>query len=385
MLWVAAPFGQPCRDQVRNVSDGASLCVLPVVAHPPDVNNLLRSGVFVGTARPVGNIIGLRKAGEDTVTSAYRVGIIGLGIMGRRMLEHMLLHDDFEPVAMWDPDSAACAGAASLAPSVPIAESATEVIAQSDVVYLACPPAPRKTYALSAADSGKAVFLEKPLGIDVAESRDLVARLQAAGVPAVVNFTQAGGAALATITGDTEIGAHEGIDIVVTYPAWPRAWQIEADWLRFADEGGYTREVISHFIFFSSRVLGPLRLAWSVPSYPSDPDLCETHIAARLENAEGVPVSVLGSVGGAQPDRQEMTIKGGARSYRVSEFHLLSVSDGGPFEPVSPPPADPRAVSLKAQLDELSNTMQGKPSKLATVAEALHVQELVEAMLARPS
>ena len=318
------------------------------------------------------------------MNSAHRVGIIGLGIMGRRMLEHMLLHDDFEPVAMWDPDAVACARAANLASSVPVADTATEVIAQSDVVYLACPPAPRKTYALCAADAGKAVFLEKPLGIDVAESRDLAARLQTAGVPAVVNFTQAGGAALATITGEKEMGAPEGIDIIVTYPTWPRAWQIDADWLRFADEGGYTREVISHFIFFSSRILGPLRLAWSVPGYPSDPDLCETHIAARLENAEGIPVSIFGSVGGAQPDRQEMTIKGGARSYRVSEFHLLSVSEGGPFEPVSPPPADPRAVSLKAQLDELTNTMQGKPSRLATVAEALDVQEVVEAMLARP-
>ena len=128
----------------------------------------------------------------------------------------------------------------------------------------------------------------------------LAARLQTAGVPAVVNFTQAGGAALATITGDKEMGAPEGIDIIVTYPTWPRAWQIEADWLRFADEGGYTREVISHFIFFSSRILGPLRLAWSVPGYPSDPDLCETHIAARLENAGGIPVSIFGSVGGAQ-------------------------------------------------------------------------------------
>jgi parallel beta-helix repeat protein len=37
-------------------------------------------------------------------------------------------------------------------------------------------------------------------------------------------------------------------------------WQVEADWLRFAAEGGYTREVISHFLFLSQRVLGPLEL-----------------------------------------------------------------------------------------------------------------------------
>ena len=318
------------------------------------------------------------------MTASHRVTIIGLGIMGRRMLEHMQLHDRFEVVALWDPSEDACTTAVQLAPGATVAGSAEEAIDAGDVVYLACPPVPRKAYALFAAAAGKALFLEKPLGVDVNESRDLAERLDASGVATAVNFTQAGGAALSTIVGDPNMQAAAGVDIVVTYPRWPRDWQVDADWLRFAEEGGYTREVISHFLFFSSRVLGPLRLIWSQPTYPADPSLCETHIAARLENADGVPVSVFGSVGGEQPDRQEMTIKGTQRSYRVEEFHLLSISEGKSFEAVYPPPTDPRAVSLKAQLDELDKAIRRDAHKLATVREALHVQELIEAMLARP-
>ncbi|MEM7427115.1 MAG: Gfo/Idh/MocA family oxidoreductase [Pseudomonadota bacterium] len=317
------------------------------------------------------------------MSSQHRVAIIGLGIMGRRMLEHMTLHVRFAPVRLWDPEPAACEAAAALAPDAEIARSAAEAIEGADLVYLACPPVPRKAYALTAAAAGKAVFLEKPLGIDIEESRDLVAQLEVSGVDAAVNFTQAGGAALAHITGDDTMGPPQGIDIVVTYPTWPRAWQKEADWLRFAAEGGFTREVISHFLFFATRLLGPLRLIWTQPGYPADPELCESHMAARLENGDGVPVSVFASVGGRQPDRQEVTVKSAARSYRVSEFYLLSVSDGGTFEEVSPPPADPRAVSLKAQLDELDKAVRGKSHKLATPSEALHVQELIEGMLAR--
>ena len=200
--------------------------------------------------------------------NAHKVGIIGLGIMGRRMLEHMGRHDRFDPVLIWDPSAEACATAAALAPGARIAVDAAEVIAGADVVYLACPPVPRKAYALEAAGQGKAVFLEKPLGVDVAESRDLVARLADAGVPSAVNFTQAAGAALATVTGDGGMGAPAGIDIVVTYPKWPRAWQVDADWLRFSAEGGATREVISHFLFFSGRVLGTLRLVDAHVTYP---------------------------------------------------------------------------------------------------------------------
>ncbi|MFK7943905.1 MAG: Gfo/Idh/MocA family protein [Paracoccaceae bacterium] len=311
----------------------------------------------------------------------HSTGIVGLGIMGRRMLEHMGRHERFAPGLLWDPSAEACETSVAMVEGTRIAASAEEVIAGSDVVYLACPPVPRKAYALAAAAAGKAVFLEKPLGVDVAESRDLVARLEASGVPSAVNFTQAAGQALATVTQDAAMGAPEGVDIVVTYAQWPRAWQREADWLRFGAEGGATREVISHFLFFSGRVLGPLRLAHATASYPDDRALCETHLTARLENADGVPVTVMLSVGGAQPDRQEMTIKGRSRSWRVSEFHLLSNSKGGPFEEVGAPPADPRAVSLKAQLDALDLCIADQTHALATPAEALAVQELVEAML----
>jgi len=314
-----------------------------------------------------------------------KAAIIGLGIMGRRMLEHMEAHPGYTPVALWDPDAEACRQALELAPGARIAATPEEAIAEADLVYLACPPVPRKAYALAVAQAGKAVFLEKPLGVDIAESEALVAGIAAAGVPAAVNFTQAAGAALSGVRAAVqagEMGDLMGVDMVVTYAAWPRAWQKAADWLRFRAEGGMTREVLSHFLFFSERVLGPLTVVWARPSYPADAELCETHLLARLETAEGLPVTIMASVGGAQPDRQELTVKGSRTSRRISEFHIDAISDGGPFVEVVARPEDPRAVSLKAQLDELALCIQGKPHRLATPEEALRVQKLVEAMLA---
>ncbi len=315
---------------------------------------------------------------------AVKTAVIGLGIMGRRMLENMMPHDGYDPVALWDPDPAACAAAQALTPGVPVAASAEAAIAAADLVYLACPPVPRKAYALAAAAAGKAVFLEKPLCVDVAESEALVAGLQASGVPAAVNFTQAAGEALASISRAArtgEMGALAGVDMVVTYAAWPRDWQQAADWLRFRAEGGMTREVISHFLFFTQRILGPLSVVWARPSYPKDPALCETALLARLENAEGLPVSILATVGGAQPDRQEFTVKGSKASHRVSNFSEHAVSEGDGFTAAAPLPADRRAAALRAQLDDLLLCMAGKPHRLATPQEALDVQRLVEEML----
>ena len=314
-----------------------------------------------------------------------KTAVIGLGIMGRRMAEHMALHPEYTLSGLWDPSADACAATCQMLPDAPISATVEQAMSGADLVYLACPPAPRKTYAMAAADAGQAVFLEKPLGVDIAESEALVAHLSASGVPAAVNFTQAAGTALTELRRAAragEMGDLVGADIVLSYAAWPRAWQVDADWLRFRAEGGMTREVLSHFLFFSERILGPLRVVSAQPTYQADPALCETHLLARLEAASGAAVSVMASVGGAQPDRQELTIKGSAASHRVSEFYIHARSDGGPFEELGARPADPRATSLRAQLDDLLLCLDGRPHRLATPEEALRVQKLVETMLA---
>jgi predicted dehydrogenase len=258
-------------------------------------------------------------------------------------------------------------------------------MAGADVVYLACPPGPRKAYALQAAAAGQGVFMEKPLGTDNAQSRDLVAQLRHARLPSVVNFTQAasrGFEELHRAINAGETGEILGIDIVVNYPAWPRAWQKDADWLRLRHEGGYTREVISHFLFLAGRFMGPLTLQQALPRYPQDPDLCELDMLARLTTADGKPVTVMATTGGQQPDRQEVTVRGSRMNHQFREFYQLWRSDGGPWqEALDWTTEDPRTSALQRQLSEVDLWLRGQPHKLATAEEALAVQELVEAML----
>ena len=315
-----------------------------------------------------------------------KVAIIGLGIMGQRMLTHMRLHHNFEPNYLWDPDQSACHQATILDPQSKIMDSANDAISKADLVYLACPPTVREPYALAAAAAGKALFLEKPFGVNLDDSARLMIKLQAFDVPVAVNFTQASGATLTDLLAAKErgeMGALLGVDIIVTYPAWPRPWQKGADWLRFRAEGGMTREVISHFLFFTERVLGPLSLISAHTTYPDDPFLCETAVLARLESETGQAVSILATVGGAQPDRQEFTVKGTKSSRRVTDFHKDAISYGDDFIAVRKPPKDPRAISLKAQLDDLSLHLAAKPNRLATMKEAFRIQTLVENILAK--
>ena len=313
-----------------------------------------------------------------------KVAVIGLGIMGRRMLEHMRLHKNYQPDFLWDPNKSACQEAIKQDPQSRIMNSASDAMKSADLVYLACPPVARKAYALEAASLGKSLFLEKPFGVNLEESEDLLKKLKAYNIPVAVNFTQAAGAALTDLLETKkrgDMGKLLGVDIVVTYSTWPRQLQKEADWLRFKAEGGMTREVISHFLFFSERVLGPLKLIWAKTTYPQDELLCETDVLARLETNEGCPVNILASVGGVQPDRQEFTVKGSIKSRRISEFYKDQETSGDKFVSLRDEPENPRAVSLKAQLDDLFLNIKGLPNRLATIDEALKVQILVESML----
>ena len=313
-----------------------------------------------------------------------KVAIIGLGIMGRRMLQHMRIHEKFEPNYLWDPDKNACEKAIEVDTESKIMDSPEEAINAADLVYLACPPKVREAYAIDAVQKGKALFLEKPLGIDVEHSKNFIKRLKNFNVPLAVNFTQAAGLALNELLhakSNGELGEMIGVDIIVTYPKWPREWQKEADWLRFKAEGGMTREVISHFLFFSERVLGQLELKWAKVVYPKNDLLCETDVLARLETQDGKCVNILASVGGVQPDRQEMTIRGTKTSRRVSEFYKDFESNGGEFLSLRNEPKDPRAVSLKAQLDHLFLNYKRMPNQLASLDEAYRVQTLIEAIL----
>ena len=186
--------------------------------------------------------------------TVYNVAIIGLGIMGRRMLTAMTAHDRFHVSGVWDPNPAQFAAATAAGLPVTAADSAGDLIAATttDLVYIACPPAHHADYAHAAMTAGQAVFCEKPLGVDLSESQALVAAAAATGSVNAVNFRQARSPALTTIQERIAAGTTGpliGADILVHFRRWPRDWRTDADWLRFRAEGGFTREVLSHYVF----------------------------------------------------------------------------------------------------------------------------------------
>ena len=316
------------------------------------------------------------------------LGLVGFGIMGERLLRAALAHDPavIRPVAVWDPSPAAATRLAEIAPGLPMLDSAASVIAACDVLYIASPPSSHIAHAEAAFAAGKAAFLEKPLASDLAEARRFVAAAEARGARAAVNFPMASSPAVAQLAAwRAGIGAPGALSISADFATWPRGWQqAAASWLAKREDGGFTREVLSHFLFLTRRQLGPLTLTSAQATYPAG-DGAETAIRAEM-TAGGVPVTVTGSVGRTTADETNewrLSCQGGAIRLRNWSIAEKQAEDGAwATAPDALPNEKMRPLVLQRQLDKLAALTRGETVNLATLREALEVQEVVEAILA---
>ena len=314
-----------------------------------------------------------------------KVSIIGLGVMGQRMLGNMHNYAGFDAVTAWDPDQEACERTVAGYPGLEIAADASAAIGHPDtsVVYIASPPVAHSAHARAAFDAGKAVYCEKPLGVDLSDSESLVAAAADSGLVNIVNFSLASATATREIERLMAAGALGEIvaaDVRIHFATWPRAWQMAAaSWLSYRAEGGFTREVLSHWIYLSERLLGPLSLDSHSARYPGG-NLSETHLHAMLFAGE-TPVSVAASSGGIGPDLVEYTLWGSKRSCRIVDWNRLFTSDGDDWRPELTTIADHREAGYELQLQNAARATAGEDHSMPTFADALAVQRLIEAML----
>ncbi|MBC7800558.1 MAG: gfo/Idh/MocA family oxidoreductase, partial [Gemmatimonadaceae bacterium] len=174
-----------------------------------------------------------------------------------------------------------------------------------------------------------------------------------------------------------------GFAIDVGFATWPRPWQhAAAGWQDGPAEGGFTREVVSHFLFLSRRLLGPLVLKSSDAVFGAT---TERSITARLD-AGGLPGRLTGGVGTiAQDDHNTWTIRGVA-GIRLRDWSIAERQhpDGTWVpDPDALPNERMRPFVLRRQLQQVAHMTRGEPHHLATAAEAFEVQQVVEAILSR--
>lgn len=121
-----------------------------------------------------------------------RVGVIGLGI-GRQHIEGWRQHPGAEVVALADPDAARLAQVGEQAGIAPAGRwtdpQAMLDAADLDVVSVCTPNRFHRDWTLAAFAAGCHVLCEKPMAMDAAEGREMLAAARAAGRRLMINFS----------------------------------------------------------------------------------------------------------------------------------------------------------------------------------------------------
>lgn len=310
---------------------------------------------------------------EEKVT----LGIIGLGAMGTDMIDAATGHRDVRVTVAADVDPETVARHTDRA-GIEFSTNPADVLESDvDAVYIATPPAFHPELVLAAAEKGMGVFCEKPLAVDLASGRAMLDAVEKAGVANAVNFALSDRWSVLEVERalrSGEMGDPVGVDVQLRFPRWPREFQAHAAWLDGREQGGFVREVFSHFAYVTDRLLGPLEPVHVSVDYAGD----RAEKAARgFLRADGVPVHMSSFAGLAAEETYEWYFWGTRRSYLLRDWARLYVSEGGDWEAV---PAPERRGNDVTRLALFARAVRGeKVADLADFAAALRVQEVVEA------
>lgn len=305
-----------------------------------------------------------------TASRPWGIGLLGLGVMGRRMAQALQAHPGFRIVAGFDP------AAPADVPGVPRLGSAEAVATHPAVqcVYIATPPALHRAHVALVAGAGKAVFCEKPLAASVDEAEACCEAIRAAGVAAGVNFpfsTSASARQLQQLVATGELGTVQGARLTLRFARWPRPWQMDAaGWLAGPQQGGFTREVGSHFLFLAGRLFGPGVI--EQVSLRRGAAGIEEALAATLRYG-ALQLQIDAQVAGTVDDHNRFEVVGSAGTAALTDWQRLEWRGE----------LSARRDGLPGQLDALGRLLAGEADHgLATPEEAAAVVRLVEGLLA---
>jgi predicted dehydrogenase len=213
-----------------------------------------------------------------TVATLPRLGFLGVGWIGRNRMEALAQAGIAQVAAVADPQAEALAAAAEAAPEATRAGSLEELLEQDlDGIVIATPSALHAEQATSALERGLAVFCQKPLARDAAETRRVLAAARDAdrllGVDLSYRHVEALRAAHGRVASGA-IGEPHTIDLVFHNAYGPgKPWFTRAE----LAGGGCLIDLGTHLVDLALWLTGSV--------VPSAPMSCKRNHAVEVETA----------------------------------------------------------------------------------------------------
>lgn len=227
-----------------------------------------------------------------------KVGIIGLGAIGQRLIKQFQAHNEVQIVAICDQVESLVQTTAKELGDVHTYTTHHDLIADDhiDLVYVAVPPKYHHQIVIDVVKANKHVLCEKPLANSLVEAKEMLQAAQEAKVVHAMNFPlnyDVEANAFAELINENYIGKLRRLQLTMHFPQWPRIWQ-KNDWVASREQGGFVLEVGVHFIQQTLKIFGDITNIQTQLEFPENPTKSEIGIIATAELSDGTPVLIEG-------------------------------------------------------------------------------------------
>jgi predicted dehydrogenase len=309
-----------------------------------------------------------------------RVGVIGLGAIGERVIHKFIQHPETEVVAVCDVNEDRLTSIKEKY-NVGTYTNYQDMLQDESLslVYLAVPPKYHHRIALDVIAAKKNLLCEKPLANSIVEAEEMVAAAEEAKIVNAINFPMVYSNVFQKFKElilSGKIGHVNRVEVHMHFTTWPRAWQ-QNEWIASREQGGFIREVGPHYIQMLLEVFGGVENIQSFVDYPEDPTLCEKGFVSRMELQNGTTVLFNGLSGIGQKEHISFKVFGDRGTIDLTNWSVLSISEGD-STPVVYPLQRVEEIDLVA---ELVKAMGGENGQLVSFKEGYEVQLVLEKLL----
>ncbi|WP_209124683.1 Gfo/Idh/MocA family protein [Alkalihalobacillus sp. BA299] len=317
------------------------------------------------------------------MSTMKRVGIVGLGVVGQRLIKEFMANPQTEIDAVCDVNEQLVNEMASGYGAAVALTNYRELVSRQsvDIVYVAVPPAHHHEVVLAAIEQGKHVLCEKPLANNLQEAKDMLEKARQANVVHAIHFPLPYNAPFATIKNlveKEELGEIRRISLKMHFDVWPRVWQ-QTPWIGTREQGGFIREIMPHYLQMIVHFFGRMTDVKAYIEYPEDNEKSELGLIAKLTLEDGLQVLVDGLVGQAEKEKIAFTIHGTNQTITLEDWRKVKIAERG--EELTHIDASELTLSNVNLIDEFIKATSGEKAFLINFEEGLKVQEVLEALL----
>ncbi len=308
------------------------------------------------------------------------IGIIGAGVVAERIINASKINPRVNIKSIYDLNLERLSEITTKY-SIEAANSQKDLLMNKDidVVYLAVPPKYHYPIALDIFKAGKHFICEKPLANSTVEAKTMSELSKESDKVFAMNFPTMYSntfSKLEELIKNSFLGDLVRIEFQGYFSQWPRPWQ-QNKWISTKEQGGFTREVITHYIQIIQRLFGELEDIQSFIEYPENPILSETSIIAKAK-VEGIPVLINAIAGVGMKEKLNLKMFGSKGVIYLKNWRELWISNADMDMNRMEVPENNSLVEL---LNNVLDAIEGKPSNIVDFQEGYNTHKVIEKLL----